>query len=118
MNERASVWEAYLPAERILTAAADRLVYDADAVTLERVRPTAVLLVRSAAEISAAVRHCNEHGIAFITRGAGTGLSGGAIACGESVMIVTSSMNRIVEVNVGERYAIVECGVVNAALSR
>ncbi|MBS1904341.1 MAG: FAD-binding protein [Bacteroidetes bacterium] len=118
MNERASVWEAYLPAERILTAAADRLVYDADAVTLERVRPTAVLLVRSAAEISAVVRHCNEHGIAFITRGAGTGLSGGAIACGESVMIVTSGMNRIVEVNVAERWAIVECGVVNGALSR
>src|SRR5579883_332036 len=106
-------FQQFLPAERILTATADRLVYDADAVTLERIAPSAVLLVRSVAEIQNIVRYCHSEHIPFLTRGAGTGLSGGALACGSGVMIVTSGMNRILEINAAERWARVECGVVN-----
>src|SRR3954469_1353689 len=79
-----------LPQERILSAEADRMVYDADGVTLERFRPSLVLLAESADEIQSIVRYCDKNDISFVTRGAGTGLSGGALACGESVMIVTA----------------------------
>ncbi len=113
-----TAFERIVPRERILSSAVDRFVYDADAVTLERIKPSVVLLVKSTEEIQAIVRYCNEHGIAFVTRGAGTGLSGGALACGESVMIVTAGMKQVLKVNIDERWALVEAGVVNATLSK
>ena len=107
-----------IPKERILDRDADRLVYNADAVTLERHDPSLIILVHSTEEIQAIVKHCSVHKIPFVTRGAGTGLSGGALACSESVMIVTAAMNKIIEINAEERYAVVEAGVVNAKLSK
>ncbi|HYM21251.1 MAG TPA: FAD-linked oxidase C-terminal domain-containing protein [Candidatus Kapabacteria bacterium] len=113
-----TLFQGILPPECVLTDATDRLTYDADAVTLERITPQAVLLVNSTKEIQNIVRYCNERNISYLTRGAGTGLSGGAIACGESVMIVTSGMNRILEINPEEQWALVESGVVNGTLSK
>ena len=113
-----NVFTQFLPADRVLTNATDRLVYDADAVTLERISPSTVLLVSTTQEIQNILRYCNKHHISFLTRGAGTGLSGGALACGESIMIVTSRMNNILEINPEEKWAVVESGVVNASLSK
>jgi glycolate oxidase len=108
----------FLPQSRILHRDADRLVYDADGVTLERFRPSLVLLCETAEEIQAAVGYCHKHAILFVTRGAGTGLSGGALACGESLMIVTAGLEKILEVNPEERWALVESGVINERLSK
>ena len=108
----------YIPQTRVLASDADRLVYNADAVTLERHDPSLVILVHSTEEIQKVVKHCALHNISIVTRGAGTGLSGGALACNESVMIVTSAMKNIIEINTEERYAVVEAGVVNATLSK
>jgi glycolate oxidase len=107
-----------LDESRVLFREADRLVYDADGVTLEKFRPSLVLLAESAGEVRDIVRYCHTHTIPFVTRGAGTGLSGGALACGESVMIVTAGLEKIIEVNPGERWAIVESGVINEKLSK
>lgn len=107
-----------LPQHRVLHREADRLVYDADGVTLERFPPSLVLLCETADEIQKCVRYCHAHAIPFVTRGAGTGLSGGALACGESVMIVTAGLDKIVEINSAERWAIVEAGVINDRLSK
>ena len=108
---------AFLPESRVLFREADRLTYDADGVTLEKFRPSLVLLAETADEIQAIVRYCQAHAIPFVTRGAGTGLSGGALACGESVMIVTAGLEKIFEINAKERWAIVESGVINDRLS-
>lgn len=107
-----------LPESRILFREADRLVYDSDGVTLEKFRPSLVLLAESADEVQMIVRYCYKHAIPFVTRGAGTGLSGGALACGECVMIVTAGLEKILEVNTIERWAMVESGVVNDRLSK
>jgi glycolate oxidase subunit GlcD len=64
------------------------------------------------------VRACAAHGRSFVPRGAGTGLSGGALACDEAVVIETSRMNRVLEVNPEERWARVQPGLVNTDLSR
>jgi glycolate oxidase len=109
---------AFLPESRILFREADRLVYDSDGVTLERFRPSLVLLCEAADEIQKIVRYCHSHVIPFVMRGAGTGLSGGALACGESVMIVTAGLDKIPEVNTNERWALVESGVINEKLSK
>ena len=80
--------------------------------------PEAVVLPDSAEEVAAAVRIARAHGVPVIPRGAGTGLCGGAVACEGGVVIVTTRMNRILEVDVENRLALVEPGVVNLDLSK
>ena len=64
------------------------------------------------------VRACRAHGVPFVPRGAGTGLSGGAIALEDGVVIECSRMNRILRVDAENRIAVVQPGVVNADLSQ
>jgi len=103
--------------EACLSGPEELFVYECDGLTLHSGEPLAVVLPRSRDEVQQVVRSCREHGVAFVPRGAGTGLSGGALADG-GVVIECSRMNRIVEVNAADRYAIVEPGVVNADLSK
>ena len=72
------------------------------------------------AEVAAVVRVCRDHGRPFVPRGSGTGLSGGATPAGDvpPVVIVTTKMNRILEVDAGQRLAWVQPGVLNLDLSR
>jgi glycolate oxidase len=88
------------------------LVYECDGLTLHRAQPTAVVLPRTRDEVCRVVRACREFGVPFVPRGAGTGLSGGAVARGGGVVIECSRMDRIVEVDAVDRFAVVEPGVV------
>jgi glycolate oxidase len=101
----------------ILHAPEDLLVYEYDA-TIERGLPDAVVLPRTSEEVAAAVRIARSHGLPVTARGAGTGLSGGAIPCEGGVVIVTSRMNRILELDSDNRIAVVQPGVVNLDISR
>lgn len=112
------VFRAYLAHDQVLTKDADLMTYEADAVTLEKFRPSVVLLPNNADEVAAIVHTCSPRHIPFVARGAGTGLSGGALSITGGVMIVTQRLNRILEVNESEMYAVVEPGVVNSHLSR
>jgi glycolate oxidase subunit GlcD len=94
------------------------LVYECDGSTLHSGKPSAVVLPRSREEVCGVVSTCRAHGVPFVPRGAGTGLSGGAVANDGAVIIECSRMNRILEVNAEDRYAIVEPGVINADLSK
>ncbi len=78
----------------------------------------AVCFPRSGAEIAAAVRVARRHGRPFVARGSGTGLAGGATPLDDPVVIVTTQMNRVVEVDAEARVAWVEPGVLNLDLSR
>src|SRR3954467_11651343 len=78
-----------LPPERLLAAADDLFAYECDAQTLDRARPLAVALPETTQEVAALVRACAQHQVPFVPRGAGTGLSGGAVAVG-SVVISTA----------------------------
>ena len=78
----------------------------------------AVCFPASIEELAGAVRVTRRHGRAFVTRGSGTGLAGGATPIGDPVVIVTTRMNRILEVDAEDRVAWVEPGVLNLDLSR
>jgi glycolate oxidase subunit GlcD len=91
--------------------------YECDGLTLEPKRPLAVVLPATSDEVSRVVRACLEHDVAFVPRGAGTGLSGGAHATENSILIECSRLNRILEVDAESRLAVVQPGVVNAELS-
>ncbi|EID79963.1 MULTISPECIES: FAD-binding oxidoreductase [Rhodococcus] len=101
---------------------ADRVVRDPDVVAKYQhdeaewapyAAPLAVVRPRTALEVQAVVRACLDHDTAVVTRGAGTGLSGGANATDGCVVLALEGMNAIKEIDPLERYAVVEPGVVN-----
>ena len=102
----------------IVVAADQRLVYECDMLVYYKGTPDLVVLPRTAAEVLAVVRRCLEAGVPIIPRGSGTGLIGGATAPAGGVMIGVNRMDRIVEVDLPNRYAVVEPGVINLALTR
>jgi glycolate oxidase subunit GlcD len=76
-----------------------------------------VVLPGTREELAGVVRLLHAHGVAFVARGAGTGLSGGAIAAGDAVLVTLTRLTRILHVDPARRRATVEPGVVNARLS-
>jgi glycolate oxidase len=116
-HELAEGLRALLPADAVLTQPAQLLVYDCDAYTIEKAAPVAVVLPGSTDEVAAVMRFAHQHGLPVVPRGAGTGLSGGCLADHGGIMMALTRMNRIVEVDVPNRRATVEAGVVNQKLS-
>jgi glycolate oxidase len=108
--------QAIVGREAVLHAPEDLLVYEYDA-TIERGLPDAVVLPTSAEQVSRVVKLARRYGLPVVARGAGTGLSGGAIPVEGGILLVMTRMNRILEVDVENRTALVEPGVVNLALS-
>ncbi len=108
---------AIVGAENCLAREGELFAYECDGLTLEPRRPLAVLLPETPAEVAEIVRVCREFEIDFVPRGAGTGLSGGAHATPGSILIECARLNRILEVDAEDRFAVVQPGVVNADLS-
>ncbi|MCS6977882.1 MAG: FAD-binding protein [Gemmatales bacterium] len=103
--------------EAVLTAPSDLVVYECDGYTIEKNRPDVVVFPRSTEEVVQIVRLCNQLGVPFLPRGAGTSLAGGCLPVGGGVVIALTRMKRILEVNYRDRYAVVEPGVVNVWLT-
>jgi glycolate oxidase len=101
----------------VLTAAADLAVYECDGFTIAKARPDVVAFPATTEEIVEIVKACNELDVPFVARGAGTSLAGGCVPVGGGVMIGLARMKRIHEVNVRDRYAVVDPGVVNVWLT-
>jgi glycolate oxidase subunit GlcD len=104
--------------EGCLARAEELFAYECDGLTLHTAQPAAVVFPRSREEVQAVVRACRAHGKPFVARGAGTGLSGGAIALEGGVVVECSRLNRILALDPVDRFAVVEPGVVNQELSR
>src|SRR5438477_2021366 len=94
------------------------LVYECDGFTIEKSVPDAVVFPASTEQVVAIVRLCNQYNVPFVPRGAGTSLSGGCLPVGGGVMIALTRMRRIIEVNLRDRYAVVEPGLVNVHLTQ
>jgi glycolate oxidase len=88
-------------------------VYDCDGYTLERAAPELVVLPRTPEAVAAVVRLLAAERIAFVPRGAGTGLSGGTLPVGAPVMICTSRLQAIEAIDSANRRIVVQAGVVN-----
>ncbi len=92
--------------------------YECDGLTGRRVVPALVALPESAAEVQAVVRLCNEAEIPFVARGAGTGLSGGALPVADGIVISLARLDRILGVDVDAGRVVVEPGVTNLDVTR
>jgi glycolate oxidase len=105
-------------ADALIARPGEVRVYECDGWTLARQAPDVVVLPRTAEQAAAVVRVLHRHGVPFVPRGAGTGLSGGCLPLDAPVMICTSRLNRIVEIDLVNRRAVVEAGVVNLSVTR
>lgn len=102
-------WVRYRPAELA--------TYAADGLPTHESLPGTVVLPSSKTEVAAILRLLDSRKIPFVARGAGTGLSGGALAETDAVLVTLTRMNRILAVHPQQRRAVVEPGVINARLS-
>ena len=94
------------------------LVYESDGSVLHPARPGAVVFPTTTAEVAAVVSTCAAAGLPFVARGAGTGLSGGAMALDGGVIVALNRMDRILAIDAVARRAVVQPGVANLAVSR
>jgi glycolate oxidase len=106
-----------LPAEALLWNAESTTPYECDGLTAYRQRPLVVALPETESQVQAVLRACHELAVPVVARGAGTGLSGGAMPHAEGVTLSLAKFNRTVAVDPLARTARVQCGVRNLAIS-
>jgi glycolate oxidase len=104
---------AIVGAGAVLSDLEDLRTYECDGLTSMRALPRAVLLPSSSADVQAIVRVCFRERLPFVARGAGTGLSGGALPVEDGIVISLARMNRILEVDFANARVVVEPGVIN-----
>ncbi|HWC24130.1 MAG TPA: FAD-linked oxidase C-terminal domain-containing protein [Flexivirga sp.] len=106
-----------LASEAVIDDPTRLATYDCDGLLLYRVTPALVVLARTADDVQLAVRACAEHGVPFVARGSGTGLSGGALPHADGVLIVMSGFREIRSVSARDQRAVVDPGVINLNVS-
>lgn len=108
--------QARLGPKGCLDRSEDLVLYEYDG-SMDKARPEMVVFPRSTGDVAAIVNITRKYNVPIVGRGAGTGLSGGAIPLAGGVMIVFSRMNRILEIDLENERAVVQPGVVNLDLS-
>jgi glycolate oxidase len=120
LRERARVASAlreFLPAGSVLSEPEELAPYECDGLSAYRRRPLVVVLPDTVEQVQAVLRFCHRNAIPVVARGAGTGLSGGALPIAEGVLLVLAKFNRILEIDPLNRCARVQPGVRNLAIS-
>ena len=107
-----------LPSAAVVEDETELLVYECDGLPLFKNRPDLVVFPRTTEQVAQVVRLANEYRIPFLPRGAGTGLSGGALAVEGGIVIELQRMNRILSIDIENRIAVVQPGVVNLHISQ
>ena len=109
--------QADLPSHCLLWNSEDTTPYECDGLTAYRQRPLLVALPETEAQVQAVLRICHRLGVPVVARGAGTGLSGGAMPHAQGVTLSMAKFNRILRMDALSRTAQVQCGVRNLAIS-
>lgn len=109
--------QARLPAHALIWQPEDTTPYECDGLTAYRQRPLVVALPETEAQVQAVLQTCHALGVPVVARGAGTGLSGGAMPHAMGVTLSLAKFNSILEVDPVSRTAVVQCGVRNLAIS-
>jgi glycolate oxidase len=110
-------FKTILGQENVFTDPADLLTYAYDAAVVKPVVPSLALRPTTGEALSRVVRLCNENRLPMTVRGAGTNLSGGTVPKPKGVVVLTNALNKILEVNEADMYAVVQPGVVTAKLA-
>ncbi len=110
--------EQIVGSDGLVSDPVERLTYECDALTHLRAVPGAVVLPGTAEQVQEVVALCHRERVPFVARGHGTGLSGGALPLTDGLLIVTTRLNRILDVDIPNQRITVEPGVTNLEVSR
>jgi len=115
--EVSSALARVLPKSAILTRREETAPYECDGLTAFRATPMIVVLPETESELASTLRVCHDLGVPVVARGAGTGLSGGALPHRSGVTLSLAKFNKIVKIDPRSCTAVVQCGVRNLAIS-
>jgi glycolate oxidase len=107
-----------VPGEGVITAATELRPYESDGFTAYRQPPMVVVLPETAAQVSAVLAFCHEEDVRVVPRGSGTSLSGGALPLADGVLLGLGKFNCILDINYGDRLAVVQPEVTNLAITQ
>jgi glycolate oxidase len=116
--EVATALRRILPPESVIDDAEARRAYESDGLTAYRQAPLLVALPSTTAEVAAVLRHCRENRLKVVPRGAGTSLSGGALPLADGILLGMAKFNRVLDIDIANRCAVVQPGVTNLAISQ
>jgi FAD/FMN-containing dehydrogenase len=117
-------FKKFLKQDQILVSSTDLKVYDTDATALFKNKAAGVLIAKTVEEIQEIIKTINEfneefeENISYLARGAGTGLSGGAIADANTIIISVVALNKVIEIDPVNQTALIETGLINSHLSQ
>jgi len=101
----------------VISDPAETLAYECDALTAYRCPPLAVVLPRTTAAVAETLKVCARFGVPVVPRGSGTSLAGGALPTADSVVIGVARLNRVLEIDLADRFIRVEAGMTNLSVS-
>jgi len=107
----------FIDARYVVSASESMRPFECDALSVYKQMPGLVVMPGSTAEVQQALRLCHEHKVPVVARGAGTGLSGGALPQADGVLLSLTRLTRILEVDADAGLARVQTGVTNSAIS-
>jgi glycolate oxidase len=109
---------AFLPTEAVIAEADELRVYESDGLTAYRQLPMIVALPETTEQVSRILALCHERAIKVVPRGAGTGLSGGALPLADGITLGLAKLNRILDVDLANRCVVAQTGVTNLAITQ
>ena len=117
-GEIAAALRRLLPAASVIEHEDARRAYESDGLTAYRQPPLLVVLPSTTAEVAAVLKYCHEQNLKVVPRGAGTSLSGGALPLADGILLGMAKFNRILELDLENRCAVVQPGVTNLSISQ
>jgi len=116
-NQLVTLFLQFLAAESVLFREEERRPYECDGLSVYRQLPLLVVLPETVEQVQQVLRICSEHKVPVVARGAGTGLSGGALPLADGVLLSLAKFNQILDIDLQNRCARVQPGVRNLAIS-
>jgi glycolate oxidase len=120
LARRAQIVEALraiVPGEGVIDDLEERRAYECDGLSVYRQVPMVVVLPSTVGQVSAVLRYCRDNDVKVVPRGAGTGLSGGALPLTDGVLLGMAKFNKVLEIDYPNRCAVVQPGVTNLGIT-
>lgn len=109
---------AIVPGEGVIADEAMLKAFECDGLMAYRQLPLIVVLPETTAQVSEILKYCHDNGVKIVPRGAGTGLSGGALPLADAITLGLSKFNRVLDIDYPNRCAVVQPGVTNLGITK
>ncbi|QTL02730.1 FAD-binding protein [Aquabacter sp. L1I39] len=110
--------QAIVPGEGVISHEREMRPYESDGVTAYKQLPLVVVLPETTEQVRQVLKYCHENGIRVVPRGGGTSLSGGALPLGDAVLLAMGKFNKVLEIDLPNRCAVVQPGVTNLGITK